>query len=131
MSKTTTLSLRIDEELKQAISVRATASNKTITDYVRGVLSETHAETVKNHAKDELQALEEQANRFALLVEQHGRKYEKSAGEIARLGNEFNRCVESARDRLDKDSLLINALIGCSAGFVAGVASGILVLVFR
>lgn len=131
MSKTTTLSLRIDEELKQAILLRATASNRTITDYVRAVLSDTHAEAVKNHAKDELQALEQQANRFAMLVEQHGRNYEKSAGEIARLGNEFSRCVENARDRLDKDSLLVNALIGCSAGLVAGVAAGILVLVFR
>lgn len=131
MSKTTTLSLRIDEELKQAISVRATASNRTITDYVRGVLSDTHAEAVKNHARDELQALEQQANRFAALVEQHGRSYEKSAGEIARLGNEFGRCVENARDRLDRDSLLINAFIGCFAGLVAGIVGGILVLVFR
>lgn len=131
MSKTTTLSLRIDEELKKTLSVRAKASNRTITDYVREILSESHAETVKNQAREELQELEHQANRFASLVEQHGRNYEKSAREIARLGNEFNQCVESATSNLDKDSLVLNAIFSCLAGLVAGVAVGVIMLVFR
>lgn len=131
MSKTTTLSLRIDEELKRTLSARAKASNRTITDYVREIISESHAETLKNKAKEELNELEQQAKRFASLVEQHGKNYEKSAGEIAKLGNEFSQCVEDAKNRLDKDSFMLNAVIGCFSGLFSGLAVGIIMFFFR
>nr|WP_181375195.1 hypothetical protein [Pectobacterium carotovorum]ALG88723.1 hypothetical protein Drgb4_00003 [Pectobacterium carotovorum] len=120
--KTSILSFRITPELKTKLETRASLERKTLTEFVRGSLSDSEGEQILKSARKEFTELESDARemdaRIGSLKTEYGQMMETVAKSQKGLLDE----LESRRKRLRRDRWLDTALMGviCLVGSAVG-----------
>ena len=120
--KSVILSFRIPRELKTKLETRASLERKTLTEFVRGSLSDSEGEQILKSARKEFTELESDARemdaRIGSLKTEYGQMMETVAESQKGLLDE----AESRRKRLRRDRWLDTALMGviCLVGSAVG-----------
>lgn len=120
MKKTTTISFRISEDLKDKLQARAKLNNQNLTEYTKSILDNSHTEKLINEVKKDFNDLESNvkkisfdsndlnielikiSNEFKDSMSEHVNFYEQKSTALAKNTHNFEQELKFAINSFQK-----------------------------